>query len=428
MRHFPFFRIILSAVLPALLLLNSTEAQKLETDKLKEMKVRSIGPAKMSGRVTAVEAVVDNPSIIYIGTASGGVWKSTSGGTSWKPVFDDEKVQNIGALAITQSNPDVVWVGTGEGNPRNSLNLGAGIYKSLDAGKTWTLMGLEKTRNIHRIIIDPRDENTVYAGAHGNPWTEHQERGVYKTTDGGKTWEKILYVDTKTGVADLVMDPSNPNKLLAAMWQHRRWPWYFESGGPGSGLYVTVDGGKTCKERTSRDGLPEGDLGRMGLAIAPSNPEIIYALVEAKKNALYRSTDGGQNWKMVSEGDGAISIPTTMHGGYIRKILPLSSKGMTAAWPYQGTGVKHGRTSRTCPWVSGTTSGWITRSRIMFTVDSRTMAPGGDLHMCGDREGSVMSTGRNLCSATDLMLYRTRTMQGTDTPCPRKVTLDDTTM
>jgi len=278
-------------------------AQPLDVDRLKTMKARSIGPAGMSGRVTAIDAVVSNPNIIYVGTASGGVWKTTSGGTRWGPVFDDQKVLNIGAVAITQSNPDVVWVGTGEGNPRNSLNLGAGIYRSLDAGKTWKLMGLEKTRNIHRIIIDPRDENTVYVGSIGNPWAEHPERGVFKTVDGGDTWEKILYVDEKTGVADLVMDPSNPNKLIAAMWQHRRKPWFFESGGPGSGLYVTIDGGKTWKRRTSDNGLPKGELGRIGLTIAPDNPSVVYAIVEAEKNALYRSEDGGNNWIMINDKD-----------------------------------------------------------------------------------------------------------------------------
>lgn len=276
-------------------------SQPLCVDKLKEMKARSIGPAGMSGRVTAIDAVVSNPNIIYVGTASGGVWKTTSGGTSWEPVFDDQQLLNIGAIAITQSNPDVVWVGTGEGNPRNSLNLGAGIYRSPDAGKTWQLVGLENTRNIHRIIIDPRDENIVYAGAIGNPWAEHPERGVFKTTDGGKTWEKILYVDEKTGVADLVIDPSNPNKLFAAMWQHRRKPWFFESGGPGSGLYVTMDAGQTWIKRTSEDGIPKGDLGRIGVAIAWSNPNIVYAIIEAEKNALYRSEDGGRTWIMIND-------------------------------------------------------------------------------------------------------------------------------
>lgn len=279
----------------------STSAQLLDMDQLKEMKARSIGPAGMSGRVTAIDAVVSNPNIIYIGTASGGVWKTTSGGTTWEPIFDDQKVLNIGAIAITQSNPDVVWVGTGEGNPRNSLNLGAGIYRSLDAGKSWELMGMENTRNIHRIIIDPRNENMIYVGAIGNPWAEHPERGVFKTTDGGKTWEKILYVDQKTGAADLVIDPSNPNKLIAAMWQHRRKPWFFESGGPGSGLYVTIDGGNTWTKRTADDGLPKGDLGRIGVAIAPGNPNIVYAIVEAQKNALYRSEDGGKKWTMIND-------------------------------------------------------------------------------------------------------------------------------
>ncbi|MFC2098244.1 WD40/YVTN/BNR-like repeat-containing protein, partial [Bacteroidota bacterium] len=294
-------RTVLAAGILAVYSLLSVNAQKLDTEKLKEMKARSIGPAGMSGRVTSVEAVAVNPSIIYVGTASGGVWKSTSGGTSWKPVFDDEKVLNIGAIAITQSNPDVVWVGTGEGNPRNSMNLGAGIYKSMDAGENWTLMGLEKTRNIHRIIIDPRDENIVYAGAHGNSWEENPERGVYKTTDGGKTWEKILYVNERTGVADMVMDPSNPNKLIVAMWEHRRWPWYFESGGAGSGMHITTDGGKTWSLRTEKDGLPKGELGRMGIAIAPSNPAIVYALVESKKNALYGSRDGGLKWSKIND-------------------------------------------------------------------------------------------------------------------------------
>ena len=294
-------RSLVVSVLVAFLCLPLATGQQLDVDKLKEMKARSIGPAGMSGRVTAIDAVVSNPDIIYIGTASGGVWKSESGGISWAPVFDKEKLINIGALAITQSNPDVIWVGTGEGNPRNSLNLGAGIYKSLDGGDSWELMGLENTRNIHRIIIDPRDENTLYVGAIGNPWWEHPERGVFKTTDGGKTWEKILFVDEKTGAADLIMDPQNPNKLMAAMWEHRRWPWFLKSGGPGSGLYVTVDGGKTWKMRTDKDGLPKGELGRMGLAIAPSNPKIVYALIESKKNALYRSDDGGQKWKKISD-------------------------------------------------------------------------------------------------------------------------------
>ena len=277
------------------------QAQLLDMEKLKGMKPRSIGPAGMSGRITAIDVVVSNPDIIYAGAASGGVWRSTSAGISWEPLFDKESTLGIGSIAIQQDNPAVIWVGTGEGNPRNSLNGGYGIYKSLDAGKTWKLMGLEKTRHIHRIVIDPKNPNTVYAGAIGSPWGEHPERGVYKTTDGGATWKRILFVDEKTGCADLMMDPGNPNKLFASMWQHRRLPWTFNSGGPGSGLHVTVDGGETWTKLTSKEGLPEGELGRIGLAIARSMPEVVYALVESKKNALYRSTDGGQKWQMVND-------------------------------------------------------------------------------------------------------------------------------
>ena len=265
------------------------------------MKARSIGPAGMSGRITAIDVVVNTPTIMYAGAASGGLWKSTSGGTNWEPVFEKETTQSIGAIAIQQDNPSVVWVGTGEGNPRNSVNSGNGLYKSLDAGKTWKLMGLEKSNNIHRILIDPKNPNTVYVGAIGSPWGDHPERGVFKTTDGGQTWTKILYVDERTGVADLVMDPSNPDKLIAAMWEHRRRPWDFKSGGPGSGMHITLDGGKTWTKRTSKEGLPEGELGRMGFAIAPSKPDVIYAWIENKKNALYKSTDGGLKWEMVND-------------------------------------------------------------------------------------------------------------------------------
>ncbi|MDP5043365.1 MAG: hypothetical protein NWQ06_00120, partial [Leeuwenhoekiella sp.] len=230
-----------------------------------------------------------------------GIWKSTSGGVTWKPVFENEATASIGAVAIQQSNPSVVWAGTGEGNPRNSLNGGFGIYKTLDGGKTWKCMGLENTRHIYRVRINPTNPDVVYAAAIGSPWGEHEERGVYRTQDGGKSWEKILYVDSKTGAGELIMDPTNPNKLIAAMWQHKRDPWFFNSGGPGSGLYITYDGGDTWKEITSKNGLPEGDLGRMGLAIAANKPNIVYAYIESKKNALYRSEDGGENWKKVND-------------------------------------------------------------------------------------------------------------------------------
>lgn len=290
---------------PALLTLSfiiclAASAQRISLDQFKNLKPRNIGPSGMSGRIVAIDAVYSNPSIIYVGAASGGIWKTENAGADWKPVFDDQPLQNIGALAIQQSNPSVVWAGTGEGNPRNSLNIGEGIYKSLDAGKTWRRMGLEKTRNIHRVIVDPTNPNTVYVAAIGNPYAQHSERGVYKTTDGGETWSRILYTNDTTGCAELVMDPSNPNKLIASMWQHYRLPWRMKSGGPGSGMYITIDGGKNWKKLTKEDGLPDGQIGRIGIAFARSMPTRVYAKVEATKNGFYRSDDGGFKWVLVN--------------------------------------------------------------------------------------------------------------------------------
>lgn len=275
-------------------------AQKVSLNEFKNFKPRNIGPAGMSGRITTIDGVVSNPNILYVGSASGGVWKTENSGQSWLPVFDEQPILNIGSIAIQQSNPAVVWVGTGEGNPRNSLNLGAGIYKTLDAGKTWKKMGLDKTVCIHRVVIDPTDPNTVYAAAIGNPFAEHPERGVFKTTDGGQTWNKILYANDTTGCADLVMDPSNPNKLIAAMWQFKRTPWNLISGGKGSGLFITVDGGKNWKQLNKDDGMPDGQLGRIGVAFSRSMPGRVYAKVEATKNGLYKSDDGGFKWTLVN--------------------------------------------------------------------------------------------------------------------------------
>lgn len=290
-----------SFLLLFLLISASGFSQDFNLDLIKNMKPRNIGPGGMSGRVTAIDVVLSNPDVMYVGTASGGLWKSTSGGIKWDPVFNHEVTASIGAVAIQQSNPSVIWVGTGEGNPRNSLNGGYGIYKSLDGGKNWQAMGLEKTRHIHRVVIDPTNPNVVYAAAIGSPWGEHPERGVFKTTDGGETWKKILFTNNKTGAADLIMDPTNPNKLIAAMWEHKRDPWFFNSGGEGSGMHITFDGGKTWKKITEDDGFPSGNLGRIGVAIAPNQPDIIYALVEAKKNALYKSEDGGFKWKKIND-------------------------------------------------------------------------------------------------------------------------------
>jgi photosystem II stability/assembly factor-like uncharacterized protein len=278
-----------------------SQAQQVDTSFFHGMKVRSIGPAGMSGRIASIDAVEPDHDIIFIGTATGGVWKSTNSGIDWTPVFDNEPVSSIGAVAIYQANPNIVWVGTGESNIRNSAGVGRGVYKSLDGGKTWEFLGLEKTETISQIRLDPTNPNVAYVAALGTNWGENPERGVFKTTDGGKTWNKVLYVDEKTGCGDLVMDPTNPNKLMASMWQHRRWPWFFKSGGPGSGLYISIDAGEHWKKITHKDGLPVGDLGKIGLSISKNKPNIVYALVEAKKNMLMRSEDGGYHWKVVNE-------------------------------------------------------------------------------------------------------------------------------
>ncbi len=275
-------------------------AETIDPDLFAGLAARPIGPATMSGRLPALDVVESNPDVMYAGGAAGGVWKSVNGGLTWTPVFDDQPVASIGVITVNQANPDVVWVGTGEGNPRNSVSIGDGVYKSLDGGKTWTHLGLEKTEHIPRLVLHPTDPNVAWVAALGQAWGENPERGVFKTTDGGKTWRRVLYVDPRTGASDLAIDPGNPNHLFAAMWDFRRYPWGFRSGGPGSGFYTSYDGGETWKRYTEEDGVPKGNLGRIGIGISRSNPNIVYALVEAEKSALLRSTDGGQTWKTVN--------------------------------------------------------------------------------------------------------------------------------
>jgi len=258
-----------------------------------DIRARSIGPAVMSGRVAALDVVVDDPRIIYAGAASGGVWKSRDGGITFEPVFDDHN-QAIGAVTIDQAHPDTVWVGTGEIWVRNSVSVGDGVYKTVNGGETWERMGLEDSERIGKILIDPRDPDVVYVTALGHLWSANEERGLFKTSDGGKTWDKILYVDENTGCTDLAMDPQEPDILYAAMWQFRRSPDFFTSGGPGSGLHKSTDGGKTWREL--RNGLPDGELGRIALALAPSRPSVIYATVESEESAFYRSDDLGETW------------------------------------------------------------------------------------------------------------------------------------
>jgi len=273
----------------------------IDPDLLQGLAVRSLGPAAVSGRISAIDAVHEDPNHIVVGAATGGVWVSKNGGLTWTPVFDDQPVASIGAVAIDQANPDIIWVGTGEGNTRNSTSIGGGLFKSIDAGRTWTLMGLADSERINRIALDPNDPDTAYVAALGTLWSENEERGVFKTTDGGKTWQKILYVDSRTGATDVKIDPFNPNKIYAGMWEHRRWPYRFESGGPGSGLYISWDGGASWKRKTAQDGLPAGDLGRITFAPSPAQRGRVYALVEAEKSAMLRSDDGGESWTRVNE-------------------------------------------------------------------------------------------------------------------------------
>lgn len=286
-------RLIILVLLMVFNIGNST-AQKVDMGLFHGMKPRNIGPAGMSGRVTAIAVDPLNDEVFFVGTASGGLWRTTSGGIKFDPLFDNEKVASIGALAIDPLRHDIIWAGTGEGNPRNSLNGGYGLYKSIDGGNSWELSGLEQTRHIHRILVNPNNSDIVYVGAIGSPWAPNSERGVYKTTDGGKTWKQILFNNESSGVADMVMDPSNPDKILVAMWDHQRWPWFFNSGGSGSGLYMTLNGGESFTKLSG--GLPD-NIGRIGLSFAQSRPEYVYAYVESETNAIYRSTDGGFNWE-----------------------------------------------------------------------------------------------------------------------------------
>jgi photosystem II stability/assembly factor-like uncharacterized protein len=270
-------------------------------DLMHGLQARTLGPAAMSGRISTIDVVASDPNRIIVGAGTGGVWMSENGGLNWEPVFDDQPVASIGAIAINQTNPDIIWVGTGESNVRNSTSIGGGIYKSVDGGETWALSGLANSERIDRIALHPTDSNIVYVAAMGTLWGPNEERGIYKTTDGGATWKRTLYVDQLTGATDIKMDPSNPDKLYAGMWQFRRWPYQFKSGGPGSGMYISNDAGKTWEQRTEEDGLPEGELGRMVFGLSAADPKRVYALVEADTSALLVSNNGGQDWEAVNE-------------------------------------------------------------------------------------------------------------------------------
>ena len=288
--------IVLNCLVPT-----STRAQSvpITSELIRELGFRSIGPAVTGGRVHDVESLAADPSVIYLATASGGIWKSVNKGTTWAPIFDDQSVSTFGDLAISPSDPRILWAGTGEQNNRQSTSWGNGVYRSTDGGETWTHLGLKETRHIGRVRVHPNDPDIAYVAALGNLWAPSRERGVFKTTDGGESWTQVLFVDTLTGVVDMIMDPSDPNTLYAAAYQRLRRTWGFNGGGPGSGIYKSTDGGSSW--RKLENGIPEGDLGRIGLAIAATDGRVLNATVQhATESGTYRSEDGGATWEKVN--------------------------------------------------------------------------------------------------------------------------------
>src|ERR1700741_5605782 len=297
----------------------SVRAQQYDSKLLGEMRWRCIGPFR-GGRTVAIAGVPQQPNVFYMAAVNGGVWKTTDFGNTWFPIFDDQSSGSIGALAVAPSDPNILYAGSGEGLQRPDLGVGDGFYKSIDAGKTWTHLGLRGAQQITAIVVDPRNPDRVFVSVQGHPYGPNTERGIFRSLDGGKTFEKGLYKDENTGGADLVMDPGNPQVLFAALWAARVAPWEIRSGEsfviPGGGLYKSTDGGTTWRQITK--GLPGADdlLGRIGIAIAPSNPKRLYLTAEAKKEpGIYRSDDGGESWQHVNDdhriggrGPGAMGI------------------------------------------------------------------------------------------------------------------------
>ncbi|HEY0658727.1 MAG TPA: hypothetical protein VGD05_09645, partial [Pyrinomonadaceae bacterium] len=283
-------------------------AQK-KDDPLKLFQYRSIGPHR-GGRVAAVAGVPSQPNVYYFGATGGGVWKTTDAGVNWEPISDNHfKTGSVGAIAVAESDPNVIYVGMGEETVRGNVSHGDGMYKSTDAGKTWKHIGLGDTRQISRVRIHPKNPDIVYVAAIGHLWGANDERGVFRSEDGGKTWRKILFRDDKTGAIDLVFDPANPNAMYAAMWQIKRTPWGFESGGAGSSMYKSIDGGDSWTEISRNKGLPAGVLGKIGITVSPVNTNRVWAMIEAKEGGLYRSDDGGENWQRVSNNPQTMQRP-----------------------------------------------------------------------------------------------------------------------
>src|SRR2546430_6294406 len=303
---------------PTPALASSAVGITLDSTLLAGFRWRSIGPANMGGRVSSVTGIPSPSKTFFVAAAAGGIWKTTNAGTTFRPVFDNEKCVSMGELAIAPSDTTQVWAGTGEEDSRNTISPGCGIFKSTDGGLTWKLVGLEKTGAIGRIVVHPTNPNIVYVAALGQPWSANAERGLYKTTDGGQSWQLVKFVSDRAGFIDVAMDPSNPEVLFAASWERVRGPYFLRSGGPGSALWKTTDGGKTWTE-VRGGGLPETTKGRIGIAIAASDPKTIYLMVEAdttsnakptagkvaqtRPSGLYRSAEGGATWERMNDPD-----------------------------------------------------------------------------------------------------------------------------
>jgi photosystem II stability/assembly factor-like uncharacterized protein len=282
-----------------LLIAAAANAQQIDPKTYGGMKWRLIGPFR-GGRVMTVAGVPSEPNTYYFGAVSGGVWKTADGGNTWDPLFDKQAVSSIGAIAVSDSDPNVIYAGSGEACIRGNISYGDGVYKSTDAGKTWTNVGLRDTRHIGAVIIHPRNPDVVYVAALGHAYGANTERGVFRTRDGGKTWDKVFYLDDRTGAIEIIFDPKNPHTLFAAMWEGWRTPWTLNSGGAKDGLYRSTDEGATWK-RLEGNGMPDGPLGRIGVAVSGADSNIVYALIEAKKGGLYRSEDGGEHWQLIND-------------------------------------------------------------------------------------------------------------------------------
>ncbi len=267
----------------------------------KGLEFRNIGPAINSGRVSDLAVHPEDHHVFYVAVASGNLWKTVNGGITWQPIFDDEASYAVGCVTLDPNNPHVVWVGTGENNSQRSVAFGDGVYKSLDGGQNWTNVGLENSEHIGMIVVDPRDSDVVYVAAQGPLWNPGGDRGVYKTTDGGETWERVLHVSENTGINEVHMDPRDPDLLYAAAYQRRRHVWTLINGGPESGIYKSTDGGETWRELT--EGLPDVDMGKIGMDISPVDPDVVYAIIEAQRDegGFFRSTDRGETWEKMSD-------------------------------------------------------------------------------------------------------------------------------